>query len=36
MRTLKSERFFSNYKLFKNDEKYFLIHLDNSFCSEET
>ena len=30
-RTLRSETIFDNWKLFKNDEKYFLFHLKSSF-----
>ena len=27
-------KFFGTWETFKNDEKYFLFHLKNSFCSE--
>ena len=32
-RTLKSETIFGNWKPFKNDEKYFLLHLKSSSFS---
>ena len=34
-RTLRSEKFFGNWKSFKNDEKCFLFHLKSSFCSQD-
>ena len=31
--TLRSKTVFDNWKSFKNDEKYSLLHLKSSFCS---
>ena len=33
--TLRSETIFGNWKLFKNNEKYFLFHLKSSFHSQD-
>ena len=33
--TVRSETIFGGWKLFKNDEKGFLFHVNNSFCSQD-
>ena len=33
--TLRSETIFGSWKLFKNDEKGFLFHVNSSFCSQD-